>query len=310
MAIEKKPIGTDRYYKDVMYRVHNALVDLTYEPNGNPMRNQNLSDLAVQNIELRPVIIDKPMGMAPGSTTTIERGEDILAPSIYLSVDSFSGLNEEPGTYNEFIEIVNIRIELYVGVDDDNYQLSEKSMELIQDVHEVLKPTDFIGAPFYSEQYLSRTAVMGHNLRTSIELGSSIDFEKDVSLIVNVENPFLSGSKDGHIRVTGENLSGAQFVEYFLYKSGALDRQVSKLKFAKIHSIEIDGFSDGTLDISAPLTDRTRSASISNAEIVAGFFDERTRGSPEEIIQFVFEVELRHFIDSCPRTENNVIISD
>ena len=157
MAVNLQPVGNNNFYLNVINTIHNALFQLHLPryplanyPNDERMSKlSQASDTRVKNIELAPVVIDRvlnPQGVNP-----------VISPSIYLSVDSSQSANDLVGELQAFIELLNVRVELYLGEINNNFNMTQLAAELINDVGIVLDPTEFIGAQISSENMNMRT---------------------------------------------------------------------------------------------------------------------------------------------------------
>ena len=143
MAIPQLAIRTGNMYLDVVHRLHQALRPLT-ETDAD--RNPKYSPTPVRNIELAPVIID--------------RVSTLVAPSIHISMDSSQTANDLEGESSAFIELLNLRVELYLGCDNDNYRLTTQSADLMNDFRQVLSPTHFTGAPISDDAKLVNGGIL------------------------------------------------------------------------------------------------------------------------------------------------------
>ena len=208
MAIPNLPLDGVNFYLDVIHMVHNQLRQLTLTGDE---RDAALSKVPVKNIELSPVVVDR-----------LSR-ED--APSIHISVDSSETANDIDGQLQDFIELLNLRIELYLGCDNDNFRLTSLAATLIDDFRQVLSPNVFVGAPISIERL-------------------KLDERNEIKLA------------DGR----------------------------------RIYLINDD---TARLVSSRPLAN---DAKIMNAGILQWGFDERTRGTGDEILVYIFQLELHHHV--------------
>ena len=102
-------------------------------------RDKSLSDSCIHNIELAPVVIDRILRSVVGSP------DEVISPSVYLSVDSSQSANDLVGELQAFIELLNVRVELYLGEINNNFNMTQRAADLIHDMSIVLDPTKFIG---------------------------------------------------------------------------------------------------------------------------------------------------------------------
>ena len=292
--ISPKPLGSTNFYRDVIYRVHNSLTQLTIPLNtnqnripGSPTRDVNLSDHKVNNLELSPVVID-----------TIDSQ---LSPSIYISLDSSDSANNEGGVFGDFVEFLFIRIELFVGCDNDNYRLTETSSDLIQDFHYVLNPLNFIGSSFAGRPENKIDILDGVTISSTLTPSNTLDTHRDpLDLIISLEKAeLLNPSTPGYIKIEGTNIGNTNFSDYIFFDQESLGNlKITSNKFKSIGNITTEGFQSGEITIEAPITKRLKPAQIRNAQIVGWGYDERTRGTSNEILVFTFEVELHHDIQN------------
>lgn len=283
MALPRyESITNSNYYLDVIYKIWNALQPLVVLM---PDRDSNLSNLPVKNIELNPVIID--------------RIDTTQGPQIYVSMDSSDSANDLEGTFGTFIELLRIRLELFVGENNDNIELTEESCKLLKDLQYVLNPQDFIGAPLSTSQSAMVNIVDNQTISSSITVADNLSsYSNEIRLMVELQNGVLSDNNiPAAIRVNGENSSGTTFSEYFFYNRSDLNTtRFSNHKFDQITSVSSDGFSGGKITIQAQIGEQSREAQIIDAGILTWGFDERTRGTPKEVLVLIFQTELHHFL--------------
>ena len=152
MAIPSLAINTGNMYLDVIHRVHEQLRLLTV---AGADRDLELSDTPLVNLELAPVAIDN----AGAVTSTL--GQQIIAPSAHISVDSTETISDIPdANLSDIVELMNVRIELYIGRDNDNYRLTTKTADLMDDFRQVLSPLAFLGASISDSTQLNAAGIL------------------------------------------------------------------------------------------------------------------------------------------------------
>ena len=194
-------------------------------------RDASLSDECVHNIELNPVIIP---------ITADRRGMPV--PSINISMDSSQSANDLVGELQAIVELLNIRIELYLGRINSGSSLTIKSTQLINDLRYVLSPTRFIGAPM----------------------------SKPLSMGAHYDATEFSEWRDGATALRADNPFGVQ--QWLASRPSVRDTQPPVSK-------------------------------IMNAGIVQWGFDERTRQTTDELLVFIFSVELHHYVENVLTTD-------
>ena len=285
-----RKITTDNYYEDVINKIWNALQPLTVPDNPNSGRDPDLSDVPVSNIELNPIVID-----STGSS------ED---PEIYISMDSSASANDLEGSFGTFIELLNIRLELFVGTVNCPEELTIRSTKLLKDLQYVLTPQTFIGAPLSRNEATLLNLLNDQPLSASIAVSNNLStHQNEVNLMIELYNGVLLNTNiPAMVQVNGENSHGTSFSEYFFYDESELNiTKVSNHKFAQITSVTSDGFSGGDITIRGQIGPQTQQAQIMDAGLLTWGFDERTRGTSKEVLVFIFQLELHHFLPSVTR---------
>ena len=285
MALELLPIGTGSFYEDVGNMIHNALFQLTLTPEQG--RSPKLVGEVVQNIEMDPVVWE-----------TLDRD---LNPAIYISTDSSGSDNDSVGVFGYFIEVLNFRIQLYLGCDNDNEKLTTRELRLVQDFQEVLKPTVFIGAPIGNNEMSGALRIVDENaLEACVEMTNCLEGTQEYKLFISLDGARLANATEpAYIKIEGQNSAGTNFSEYIFYNQATLDvPKWSNHKFAQIDGIFSAGFESngGTILVTAPISSGPKDAQILNAGIAFWGFDEDTRGTSDEVLAFVFDMEVHHYI--------------
>lgn len=147
MAIEQLATPTGNFYLDVIYHLHNQLWKLTQL--GGP-RDTALSAEAdgavVKNIELAPVVMDRVRANA--------------APSLHISVDSSETANDLEKIVGEFVELLNIRIEVYLNTLNTNTALTVLTGHILDDMRQVLSPNAFVNSELSAGARISNAGIL------------------------------------------------------------------------------------------------------------------------------------------------------
>ena len=138
MSLDQRPIRRINFYQDVFDATYNAIWEISA---GNTSRSAEYSDQIIQNIEMNPV------------TWTLVENNTLLVPNsndlwVHISVDSSQKINDPNAELQAWVELLNIRLELFLKQrDNDPITLTDRTVKIIDDFQKTLQVTKFVGMP-------------------------------------------------------------------------------------------------------------------------------------------------------------------
>ena len=294
MALCLLDTNTNNFYENLFHEVHNQLFQLTLknsegrDPRLSIIEDDDPKGTRLKNLEMNPIVIE-----------SMRRD---IEPAAFIRADSAGAANELDRVLGDFVEEINIRIELYLGCDNDAKDLTTKTTRLIRDFQTVLNPRNFIGSLFSEYSVNPLVIISWQDINDPLSISSSNDLSDEgdpLPLLISLEDTTLTDSNTpGYVQVTGEiNGVSGNIHDYIIYdqKSLGLTKRTNH-KFRDISSITTNGFSSGEIRIVGSNGDNIREANIMDAGIINWAFDERTINTSDEVLVFIFQAEVDHRI--------------
>ena len=138
MTLDQRIIHRQNFYQDVFDSTYNAIWEISV---GNTSRSAEYSDQIIQNIEMNPL------------TWTLAQSNIVFAPNsddlwVHISVDSAQRINPPNADLQAWVELLNIRLELFLRQrDNDSRALTDRTVKVIDDFQKTLEVSKFVSTP-------------------------------------------------------------------------------------------------------------------------------------------------------------------